>query len=270
MLNLFKFKNVRFKISPFILTVFASIFLLIFSVFDSSFISVLKINLSQYALDIKYFANKIIKFPQILSKYSHIKKENSELREQIENLKTKISELQNAEFEIDKLKKSVGLKYAFSNFKHMERVLGFDKSPYESFMIISAADSATLPGKIVISSDGLVGVVTDGNGKIARVTTICDKTLSVSAKTENERFIISGIGENQMESKETKKNIESAKLSVNLGEILYTSGEGGFFPSDIPIARITKIDWEANGVFAVPLSNMADLSYVWIISPIGE
>jgi rod shape-determining protein MreC len=200
----------------------------------------------------------------------HIKKENSALKMQIDDLKTKINVLQNTEFELKELKQSIGLKYSFSNYKYMEKVLGFDKSPYESFMIISKTSPITTTGKIVISSDGLVGIITNYNDKIAFVMTVCDQKLSIPAKTEKERLIISGIYKNKMKSKETKKNIESTKLNLSLGEILYTSGEGGFFPANIPIAKITEIHQDSNSISATPLSNIADVSYVWIISPVSD
>ncbi|MDR0744702.1 MAG: rod shape-determining protein MreC [Holosporales bacterium] len=267
-MNLFKFKKVQKKNFSFIFISILSITFLISDIFDLSFIKTIKSTLHEQTLPAKYFANKIIEIPKVLSEYMHVKKENAVLKMKIDELKIKLNTIQNMEVELKELKQHVGLKYSFSDYKYIEKVLGFDKSPYESYMIISVTNPTTTAGKIVISSDGLIGVIFDSNDKIARVMTICDQRLNVPIKSKNEKLIISGIDKNQMVFKEIKEKLASTESNFEIGEILYTSGEGGFFPINIPVAKITAIEKLSNKIVSTPLSNIAQVSYVWVISPI--
>ncbi|GHT88430.1 cell shape-determining protein MreC [Alphaproteobacteria bacterium] len=267
-LSLFKFKKTNKKHLSYIGTFLIAALFFVGNYYSLSVISNIKMKLSEQAIALKVFANKLIDFPNSLFEYMNLKKENARLKMELDELKVEINSSENTELELEKLKKSVGLKYSFSNFKVMEKVLGFDKSPHESFMLISVSDDMTKPGQIVISSDGLVGVIFDCNDKVARVMTVCDQKLNVPVKTSTSRLILSGDSKNEMKSQEINEEIESAKFDINIGDVLRTSGDGGLFPADIPVASVTKIATDKKIVTATPLSKIENIGCVYVISPV--
>ena len=245
-------------------------FIFVCDIYNVSYIEELKYSISPYFIKTKCFANELISFPKILSDYMNIKSENNRLRMDIDALKIKITTANNIENEFMKLKNSVNLKYSVSTYKSIEKVLGFDKSVYESFLVISANHTTSKKGSVVISSDGLVGLIFDSFNDVARVMTIADQKICIPVKTiSGEHLIISGNGKNSMISKEIKENNLSSKIRVVPGEILYTSGEGGIFQANIPVAVVTGIQYDSL-VIAEPISNIDDISYVWTVSPFFE
>lgn len=236
---------------------------------DLSSIDSAKSYISNIVFPLKHMANNIIEIPKLISEYVDIKKENKHLQIELDTLKIKTITAKGTEYELNELKKSINMKYSLSSFRSVEKVLGFDKAIYNSFLIISATQKETKPGGIVISSDGLIGIIFDITDKIARVMTIYDHKINIPVKSESgEHLILSGNGKLGLFSKEIKTSEKSVNINLNLGDVLYTSGEGGVFHSNIPVAKISKIDNKKNEIFAEPVANLQSLSFVWIIDPI--
>jgi cell shape-determining protein MreC len=61
---------------------------------------------------------------------------------------------------------------------------------------------------------------------------------------------------------------DSAIAKVNVGDELYTSGEGGVFSSSIPVAKVSSIDARSGKLLAVPVSSMDNLGYAWTLLPV--
>ena len=234
---------------------------------NSLYTDAFKKRVSPYFLTAKCFVNEIIELPKVVSEYMHLKKENVELRRQIDDLKVKITTSRNIEAEYEALKNSVELKYSMSNYKFIEKILGFDKSSYNSFLIISATHDSSKEGVVVISSDGLVGLIFDSSNGIARVLTISDQKLCVPVKSDSgEHLILSGDGKDRMISREIRQTDSEIKLKLKEGDVLYTSGEGGVFQAGIPVAKVTKIKND-DTVYAEPIVHFNNLSFVWIVAP---
>ncbi len=232
----------------------------------------LSLEFSKYFLQIKFVANKIVEFPRSMTSYiiqnNILKKEIEDLRRESDDLKIKIETIKNYEKELGDLKKSLNLNYSISTYKVIERVLGFEYSVFDSFMLISVSHNSIKQGSVVLSSDGIVGIVYLINNDIARVMTITDQKINIPVKSlSGEHIILSGTGKNEMVSSEIKENITSSKLNIKPGDILYTSGEGGVFYSDIPVAKVIKIK-ESGSILAEPISKINNISFVWIIDPI--
>lgn len=267
---------VRFRYSRYMrnsITYFMAIIISVIWVFSSDFKYIYECNhyLNRIVFPIKLFANKVLEFPVNLSEYLI---QNQKLKEHLQKIKiendelkialTTISDLKN---ELDELKKAINFKYTISNYKTVERVLGFDKGIYESFMLISVTHDETRPGSVVISSNGLVGIIYDIQNTIARVMHICDQKTNIPVVSESgEHLILTGNNSRIMFSKEIDSKVNTLSLKSGIGELLVTSGEGGVFQSGIPVARITGIDNES--VKAVPIEKLDDIVFVWIIRPV--
>ena len=90
---------------------------------------------------------------------------------------------------------------------------------------------------VIVSSEGLVGVVDSTSEHHATVRTIFDASLVVPVTIPGTALAAIARGQGKSLS------IEFVPLGQNLqpGEILYTSGAGGLFPPGIAVARITKV-----------------------------
>jgi rod shape-determining protein MreC len=226
-----------------------------------------KYYLSKKLIPIKHLTNTFIEIPKILSEYVDIKRENEKLRLEIDELKIKTIITSNIERELEELKKAVNLKYSSDLFKTMEKVLGFDKSVHDSFLLISSTTSETKEGSVVISSEGLVGIIFDLHNDIARVLPITNHKLSIPVVTKNDgHLILSGTDTNKLISKEVKNNTVD---EFQIGDILYTSGEGGIFESHIPVGEITEINKKTNEIIAKPLVQLKNIIFIWIVKQLN-
>ncbi|MDR2667249.1 MAG: rod shape-determining protein MreC [Holosporales bacterium] len=230
-----------------------------------SYVGNVRCYLSKKVFFIKIVANKLTEIPKVISKYVAIKNENERLRFELDKFKIKTVMSSWAERELEELRELANLRYKSDLFKNMEKILGFDNSIYDSFMLISATHDCTKDGAVVISSDGLVGIIFDVCTELGRVLPITNQRMSIPVKSQNgEHLIISGTGNNSMISKEVMTNSVS---NFEIGEILVTSGAGGVFEKNIPVARITQIDAAKIEVVAQPLAEIAGLSFVWVVNP---
>lgn len=243
-----------------------SSFIFISDYFETSYISDLKNYSLSFVLPIKVFANKLIEVPKILYHYVDLKNENKELRFEIDKLKLKSIITLGMEKELKELKQLVNLKYQSNSFEFMEKILGFDDSIYDSFLLISNTQPSTKKDSVVISSNALIGIISDVSEKVARVLPITSSKMFIPVKNESgEHLILKGTGKNELISIEIQS---STTKYLKINDVLYTSGEGGIYKSGIPVAKIVKIDINKTKIYARPISNLNTLNYVWIIYPL--
>jgi len=101
-------------------------------------------------------------------------------------------------------------------------------------------------GDVVISSEGLVGLVdTVQNGNVV-VRTILDASLAVPATIPGSDLAIMVRGEGET----LRVKFISFKHAPPANSLLVTSGAGGVFPPGIPVARITHIHVVPGSIFA--------------------
>jgi len=90
---------------------------------------------------------------------------------------------------------------------------------------------------VIVSSEGLVGVVDSASAHHATVRTIFDASLSVPVTIPGTTLAALSRGEgNQLAI-----NLVPRQIALKAGEVLYTSGAGGIFPPGIAVARITDV-----------------------------
>jgi rod shape-determining protein MreC len=209
-----------------------------------------------------------MKIPQTVLQYVDIKKENASLRLEIDKLKIRAIVASGIEKEFEELKKSINFEYRSDPLKSIERILGFDKSIYNSYLLISVSQENTKEGAIVTVPQGLIGIITKKCKKFAKVLPITNSKILIPTKTDSgEHVILTGTDQNEMISNEIKSNTVT---DLKIGEILSTSGEGGIYKKGIPVARITKIDKVKNQLMAKPLAKIDDLDFVSVANPVVQ
>ncbi len=90
---------------------------------------------------------------------------------------------------------------------------------------------------VIVSSEGLVGIVDTVSENHATVRTVFDASISVPVTIPG--TALAALARGQGES----LSIDFVPLGIapKTGEVLYTSGAGGLFPPGIAVARITEV-----------------------------
>lgn len=246
--------------------VFSVIFLALIAgldYFNEKHVRYARRSLEGLVVPVKICMHELIQIPQLMKGYLNIKRENETLKRELDILKINNIIANEAIQELDKLKNEMNIRYKPDQFGVIEKVLGFEKSIYSSDIIISKTHDITVEDAIVITPEGMVGIVSDVHQNSVKVLPITSSEISVPVKTNSDiHLIIGGTDKNEMITREIRNDTISA---LKIGDILYTSGEGGFYGKGIPVAKVTKVNSQKMEVIAIPMISMTKINYVWII-----
>lgn len=133
------------------------------------------------------------------------------------------------------------------------------------FIAATQTDGVKKNNPILTTSGYLVGRVISVGEKNSRFMPITDVSSRVPIKigTSNDHAILVGTGKGQF----TLSHIENTD-SIKVGDELVTSGVGGIFAPNIPVAVIKSI--EGAKITATPLALAKDLDFVLVISQYQE
>ena len=209
-------------------------------------------------LPIKKFVQECINLPNTIVKTLNIQQENYRLQSHIATLERKLKIIEQQHSICNKLNKNIKKINALDQ-NDIEQVLGFEQGVFNSSLIISMSNSRDKDGYIVMA-EGLVGVVTSTSNDIGLVRTITDSSLYIQKKKKNGiTLVLHGTNDNELVSVAIKQH---GKLNINIGDILYTSGEGGMFPPNIPVAKVTYIDSSKQEVKSCPIVDLTNIEFV--------
>lgn len=205
---------------------------------------------------IKKYMNEFVETIHIYSNFFN--KENLQLMLENKKLKTRLFETEYINKELNNI-----IKHEKLSKQMIFRVLGFEQNIFNSSLLMEATDEVK-PGCIAVSPNGLVGIVTDVANSIAQILTITDKRFSVPVKTKSNVHIIINGNNNNLIVEVAMQQDNQLTTNIKIGDILYTSGEGGVFPCGIPVASITK---NHPPIEAKPIVNLDNLEFVKVIKP---
>jgi len=127
---------------------------------------------------------------------------------------------------------------------HAAKVQGRSPDKMSQRLILLVNNAA--PDDVIVSGDGLVGLVDQVKPSSAVVRTILDAAIAVPVTMPNSSLaaLVRGQGDRLMVD---FVPLENAPI---VGAILQTSGAGGVFPAGIPVARIVKVTPIPGQIFA--------------------
>ena len=244
--------------------VFLSIFILVLSSFNFTFVKKIKIFLNE----IIYRSSFVVSIPEnfIVNSYYGIKKYSSFYGDyiyslnQLEDLKSKNISSKILISENNELKNLIE-DYTLSTNKILAKVIVDHMSPFLRTIIINKGSSEGLEiGTNIYDKRYLVGRVIEVNYKSARVLLLSDlnSNVPISITPGNIQAIVVGDGKNSGEIKYIKDNlIEDIKDK----SIAYTSGTGSIFKSGIPVGKVNN---SKNSFFIDFYSDFEQLKYVFV------
>ncbi len=127
---------------------------------------------------------------------------------------------------------------------HAAKVRG--RSPESMSQRILLQVKGVSPDDVIVSSEGLVGLVESRTGQHATVRTILDASVAVPVTVPGTSLaaLVRGQGDR------LKVSFVPIENAPEEGDVLYTSGAGGLFPPGIAVARITRVQPVAGQLFA--------------------
>ena len=99
---------------------------------------------------------------------------------------------------------------------------------------------------VIVSSEGLVGLVDSATDNYATVRSIFDASLAVPVTIPGGDLAALSVGQGDR----LEINFVPVEIAPAVGEVLYTSGAGGLFPPGIAVARITEVQPVPGQLFA--------------------
>ena len=201
-----------------------------------------------------------------------IYEENKKLKEEVAQLEKKLGNYEQLKNENLNLKNYLDIKELNPDYVfEPATVIGRDPTDlYKSFTINKGSMQGIKPQDTVITSKGLVGIVSEVSLTSSKVMTVLDVAIEVGAVNTRTREvgIVTGNAETSKGGKTVLKYIPRNSAIVK-GDILLTTGIGGIFPQGLMIGRIDEIENENHGksMYAtiIPTENIEEVRDVFVI-----
>jgi len=183
--------------------------------------------------------------------------ENKYLKEKIEQ--SNLFKLKSEKLEIENniLRKELSLlPPSFDNYIFV-KVISDTQTHYNKTIIINAGKNMNIrKGDAALTSKGLIGSVFEVYEKYSRVLLISDinSKIPVRVGENNIKAIIGGNNTSKIDLLYLKEN-----LPFNDNDLVYTSGDGGYFNSGIPVGILRK---ENNVIYIDPLNDLSQIQYI--------
>ena len=220
---------------------------------------------------ITYSVNGVSGFFGRFSDVGKLQKENAKLKDDINVLNEKLRKVQSYKDENDRLKELLELKQQSTDFEYTAAsVIARDYGGwYESFTVNKGEADGVKMYNAVVTTEGLVGCVTEVGKNYARVLSIIDSTSSVGAEVSRTKEITMIDGDIELKPKGLCKLSNSTKkASVIPGDLLETSGLGDVYPKGILIGKVTEVDSDGHKGYTIikPAVNFEKINEVLIIT----
>jgi rod shape-determining protein MreC len=188
--------------------------------------------------------------------------QNAELKRRLDSSRRKLIEAQATELENKRLKALLGLTRETQDRVAVTRIVGSSFASVRRLATLSAGASAGVqPGQPVRSADGLVGRVIETGRWASRVLLVADSASNVPVRLvrDGTPAIATGHGDGTIDL----KTLEVGKNPFRRGDVLVTSGVGGVYPPDIPVAVVVAVQGERT--VAKPLADPANVEYAMVL-----
>ncbi|MET1110116.1 MAG: rod shape-determining protein MreC [Allosphingosinicella sp.] len=188
--------------------------------------------------------------------------QNAELRRRLQEARRGLIKAQATELENKRLKALLKLTSETRDEVITTRIVGSSFASVRRLATLSAgASSGVLPGQPVRSADGLVGRVIESGRWASRVLLVADSASNVPVRLvrDGTAAIATGHGDGTIDL----KTLEVGENPFRRGDVLVTSGVGGVYPPDIPVAVVVKV--EGDRTVAKPLADPSNVEYAMVL-----
>lgn len=207
-------------------------------------------------------AQDLLRAPQDMAR---LQQRNAELEAQVSQLQAQIIELQQQLTEARILSALVDFARANPENRYQAAaVIGRDPSPFLRYIIINrGSDDNIRRGMPVVTQQGLVGRVEAVTANAARVQLITDSASVVNAKIQplGAQAVLKG-----QASGDLWLDMIPQGVSIDVGNLVLTSGLGGGYPPNIVIGQIAGIRSQPQELFqSATVQSVVDFNQLEIV-----
>lgn len=225
----------------------------------------------------RYVGIKISEAAEGFSKYfqsiDELEQRNKELESEIERLESELVDAQAAKDENARLREYIDVKKAYPDFKFADAlIVGTQSENHTTFFTLDRGSSDGIKvGMPVIVTSGVVGSVCEVGYNWCRVRALTESLSSAGAyvSRSGETGVLSG----DISFKGTGKcmlEYLSENADVEIGDLVYTSGQGSVYPPELYIGKISSVEIDGYLRTKVAVVDCAvdfeSLKYVMIIT----
>jgi rod shape-determining protein MreC len=260
-----------------IVMICAFVFVSVYLLFSAKLDSPLTHHLQNFLMDCSTPVVSVLNRPlEIIASWKNyfrnqqfLQEENNLLKEQNANLLHWRWLAQEREHENHRLREILNVVPDLKRSTVTVRALGVPSDRYYSSLIVLVTNAdGVRKDQAVISPMGIIGRIIDVGSATARVMLITDinSRIPVRFESSGEQAIIAGNNSLNLKVVHLESNADKTQLKaskIKIGEKLLTSGYGGIFLPNMPVAIVTSI--EANTIIACPLVDVTRLEFVTIL-----
>lgn len=218
-------------------------------------------------------SNTITHWTEYFTEFDRLKAENEALRQELAEKEASIRQAEQDREENKNFRTLMGFREQRRDLElEPSRVLETDSSNWASLLTINrGTDSGIETGDCVIDANGfLVGEISEAGQNWATVRTILDSETSFGAVVYRSGATAVAEGDFAlMGEKRLKLNYLGPDPDIMVGDLVLTSGLGGFHPPDLTIGHIEETGTSENGLaqyaIVAPEMQLDSLSQVFVV-----
>ena len=198
-----------------------------------------------------------------ISNYFRAGSQNAGLKAELAEARRALIRQEALESENERLRAMLRLSREVQDEVALARIVGSSYDSPRRLAILSAGSSSGIRiGMPVRAPDGLIGRVLETGRWASRILMVSDGASSVPVRSlrDNTPAMAVGRGDGTIEL----RTLEVGENPFRRGDILVTSGLGGIYPPDVPVATVIRIEGETT--IARPVADPARVDLV-VVQP---
>ncbi len=268
------FKN-KFFIIALSFAVFFIILVSVLSVMGQT--GVIKDAINGVAMPFRYIGGKINESIDGFSRYfetiDSLVEENEDLKTEIDRLQSELADADAAKSENERLREYLDIKKTYPDFEMLDAlIVGREGDNTTMFFTLDRGQGDGVDvGMPVIVTGGVVGSVCEVGRDWCRVRVLIEASANAGVYIERSGEIGVVSGDITLSLKnQCRLNYLSENADVEIGDLVYTSGQGSVYPRGLLIGRVSEVGVDANKRQKTAIVdiefNVGELKYVMIIT----
>ncbi|MEZ0243575.1 MAG: rod shape-determining protein MreC [Sphingomonas sp.] len=202
--------------------------------------------------------------PEGISQHWDVKGENDRLKKQIADNEVLVERARTLNQENRRLREMLKLRDVTADSVVAARLVNSTASSTRRYATLNAGSwQGVKRGQPVRAPDGLIGQVVEVGANSSRVLLVIDSSSNIPVRRTRDGLpaIATGRGDGQLDIKSAAVTNSAFKP----GDLFVTSGTGGVFPPNIPVARIVRLQGDTG--IAQPAANPDGLDFALVQQP---
>ncbi len=201
-----------------------------------------------------------------VSAYFDAASKNAEMQRELEKSRTQLIEARALKQENERLKSLLGLVEEEAKPVAIARLISSSSSSTRRFATLGAGSNQGVEsGQPVREQKGLIGRILDVGANTSRVLLLTDASNVVPVKRASDGIV--AFAEGRGDDIIHIRLINIGTIEIKPGDIFVTSGNGGLYSPNIPVAIVDRP--ASDGALGRPLSNPAGADFV-VVQPIYQ